>query len=200
MFHFGPTIPLLKYFSLKQLLIILPPKKTSWDLYEYFITFIINEEKGCDKFLMEFVDYLQNPEDQGESSSFTLSSEQRQVLLLLLKKLSPSSTRKRFRKQYKLFLNIFSKYVHHHFSDFLTKDESPTCKKHQNFVRKTLPGFIAYVESVFEEISLEEYSLETDANDVKAKTAPIKQLNEDFKRLFKVYIGNLVSILSLYQF
>lgn len=149
---------------------------------------------------MGFVDYLQNPEDQGESSSFTLSSEQRQVLLLLLKKLSPSSTRKRFRKQYKLFLNIFSKYVHHHFSDFLTKDESPTCKKHQNFVRKTLPGFIAYVESVFEEISLEENSLETDANDVKAKTAPIKQLNEDFKRLFKVYIGNLVSILSLYQF
>lgn len=193
MFHFGSTIPLLKYFSLKQLLLILPPKSTSWDLYEYFITYITNEEKGCENFLKEFVDYLQN-EKVGETSNFSLTSEQRHMLLLILKKLSSSSTKKRFQKQYELILNIFSKYIHHHFNDLLAEAESATCKKHQTFVRKTLPGFISYVENIFEKTSLEENSFGTDINNVKTEAEPIKQLNEDFMRLFKVYIGNSVSI------
>lgn len=165
------------------------PVDYCWELYEFLFSTVKNEEKGTEQFL----DGLATILSEAQTSS-TITDEQRKLLLSAIDTLSsltgPSA--KRMRKHLDQYLKIFSQHLQEHFS--ATSDG--TSKKDKKFVQKTLAGFAPYASSILSKaLKVKEADQKKDADidrDNKPKQEENSEIDENFRRISKIYIGHSV--------
>ncbi|XP_039959602.1 uncharacterized protein LOC126759149 [Bactrocera neohumeralis] len=180
--HFGPHIPIFKYFSLSTILKILPVARL-WQFYEFIFSSIKSEEKGSEQFLTSLAENLES----AQSSDCKLDEDQRRLLLLAIETLAAISgpSAKRIRKYFDRILAIYSKYINGYFNKQAAKESDASLnnsvKKDKKFVEKTLAGFAPFVNSV---LTIAAAGID---NGVDKSTVLV---DENFRRICKIYIGH----------
>lgn len=168
-----PTSSLLK----------LLPAESCWELYDFLFSTVKNEEKGTEQFLQSLAIILEESQ-----SAQNMNEEQRKLLLAAIETLSTLNgpCAKRMRKHLEIFLKIFDGYLKSHF----TPTSDGNSKKDKKFVQKTLAGFAPYASAILTKTSK---AKEIKAEDTKDNEVIRQEVDEDFRRISKIYIGHSVS-------
>lgn len=182
--HFGQQVLIFKYLPTSLLLKLLPAE-SCWELYEFLFSTVKNEEKGTEQFLQGLADIL--TESQASSS---VKEEQRKLLLAAIETLSllSGSSAKHMRKHLDLFLKIFSDFLYTYF----TKASEGTSKKDKKFVQKSLAGFAPYASAILTKAAKAKENKKP-AEETKESEEFKLEIDENFRRISKIYIGHSVS-------
>ncbi|KNC22887.1 hypothetical protein FF38_08796 [Lucilia cuprina] len=179
--HFGQQVLIFKYLPTSLLLKLLPAE-SCWELYEFLFSTVKNEEKGTEQFLQGLTEILSECQKSG-----SLNEEQRKLLLAAIETLASlnGASAKHMRKYLEGFLKIFSNYLQQNFS----AASDGTSKKDKKFVQKTLAGFAPYATTILGK-AVKAKETNKAAEEVKETEEFKLEVDEDFRRISKIYIGH----------
>ncbi|XP_055905406.1 uncharacterized protein LOC129940904 [Eupeodes corollae] len=157
--HFGEPIQIFKLFPIDRLVAILPPSQAS-ELYGFIFSTLRFDVDLAEEFLKSVCQIL-------EENQSDISDDHVKLLMMSIETLIESTTHKKLKKFLEGILKIYESHVLAYFKE----EHDRKAKKDKKFVEKTVSGFVVYVKSIL------------------AKTKATDQLDENFRRICKIYIG-----------
>lgn len=220
--HFGQPLPICSYFGqLSELLHLIPTSSPAgWTFYEtLFARCIRRQSAGCEAFLASCTEYLR----EQLAANSKLQTEQCRLLLLAIETLSSvtGAQGRRMQRQLQPLLEIYGEMVAHKF-----RSKKKEAAAYKEFVDSTLAGYATYVSSCINRLARQEQEKEQldkkkadeqageeqpagkgkkrDKQKAKAEedpdhqaTATMQPIDDNFRRICKIYIGHSVSSVPL---
>ncbi|XP_055854277.1 uncharacterized protein LOC129918012 [Episyrphus balteatus] len=157
--HFGDQIQIFKYFPVDRLALIQPPSQAI-EFYEYIFSTLRFDVDLAEEFFKAIHQIL-------EYNQSELTDDHIKLLLMSIETLTQKNTHKKLKKFLDGILGIYASHVMEYFKE----ETERKAKKDKKFVEKTLSGFVVYAKSIL------------------AKTKVDEEMDENFRRVCKIYIG-----------